>query len=192
MRYQLSRFGIDIYACEPDQEARDAARARGYVNVFPSEEDAFRRTWDMIGLFDVVEHIADDRAFFARAYDALSAHGRLAVTVPAFPFLWSSHDVSHHHFRRYTKAVMRQRLEAAGFQIEYESYWNMLLFFPAALMRLLGRSGESTLSLPRWLDGFFFAIVAMETKWMRLGSLPFGTGLVVIARKRSYSANDVV
>jgi hypothetical protein len=98
--------------------------------------------------------------------------------------MWSEHDVLHHHFRRYTKSSLRKALEAAGFEVVYMSYWNMLLFIPAAIVRLLGRSGAGTLSLPRFLDSTFFSIVYVESLYMPLLRLPFGTGIVALARKK--------
>lgn len=180
----LSTFSNSIDAYEPDGEARVALAARGYRHVFVSDTEALAHHYDLIGLFDVVEHIEHDGAFLKAAHDALKEGGVLAITVPAFPFLWSAHDVSHRHFRRYTKASMRALLESFGYKVEYISYWNMLLFLPAAVMRLFGRTGESALGLPRWIDTLFFAVVKLESLVMRHMPLPFGTGLVVVARKR--------
>ena len=183
MRDELARVGQNVYAFEPDAEAQSAARKRGYKEVFSDENIAMGRKYDAIGLFDVVEHIERDKEFLIRANAALRDEGILAITVPAFQFLWSVHDVNHHHFRRYTKQTLRKVLEDAGFVVEYCSYWNMTLFVPAAIMRLLGSSGESSLSMPRWLDSIFFALVRIETLIMRAFSLPFGTGLVCVAKK---------
>ena len=79
---------------------------------------------------------------------------------------------------------MRGVLDRAGFDAECMSYWNMTLFIPAAMMRFLGRSGDSALSMPRLLDAIFFAIVKVESLLIRLFPLPFGVSLVVVARKR--------
>lgn len=180
---ELSRVGKNVYAYEPDRDAQVAASKRGYAHVFSLEKDALGRAYGLIGLFDVVEHIEHDREFLGKAYGALKKGGRLAITVPAFQFLWGTHDINHHHFRRYTKNSIRGVLNEAGFAIEYASYWNMLLFIPAGLMRLLGRSGESALSMPRSLNALFFAVVKMESIVIRFLPLPFGISLVVIARK---------
>ncbi|MDO8553006.1 MAG: class I SAM-dependent methyltransferase [bacterium] len=184
MYKDLSRIGKNIYAYEPDAEAREAASKRGYLRALSTESEALGRAYDLIGLFDVVEHIEHDREFLVKAHGALKSGGHLAITVPAFQFLWGIHDVNHHHFRRYTKASMRAVLNDAGFEVEYASYWNMLLFIPAALMRLLGRSGDSSLRMPRLLNAIFFAVVKIESMLIRFISLPFGTGLLIIARKR--------
>ncbi len=182
----LKEFGDHIDAFEPDAEADTAARKRGYRNVFSAESDALvPLSYDLIGAFDVVEHIEQDLAFLKRAHVALKPGGYIAITVPAFPFLWSTHDVNHHHFRRYTKASMTTVLNGAGFEVIYKSYWNMFLSVPAGLMRLLGRTGEGALAMPYWLDTIFYMVLTIEDVLMRLLPLPFGTGLVVIARKKA-------
>ncbi len=184
MRAMLADFGEHIDAFEPDLEAKAAASKRGYRTVFSSDTEAFSHSYGLIGLFDVVEHVEDDATLLKSAYGALATGGIVSITVPAFPFLWSAHDVTHHHYRRYTKASMRAALEQAGFAVEYASYWNMTLFVPAAALRLMGRSGENGLSLPKYLDALFLGIIRIESFLMRFMPLPFGTGLVMIARRR--------
>ena len=184
MHDELSRIASQVYAFEPHEEAKRAAEKRGYARVFSSESEALGRKYNLIGLFDVVEHIEHDREFLMRAHSSLQSGGRLAITVPAFQFLWGVHDINHHHFRRYTKTSMHNILRQAGFNVEYSSYWNMTLFIPAAFMRLIGKSGEGALSMPRWLDAIFFAIIKIESLLMRWFPLPFGTSLVIIARKK--------
>ncbi len=181
---ELSEIAEHVYAFEPDKEAGETAKRRGYAAVVASESEAYARNYDAFGLFDVVEHLEHDREFLIRAHSALRDNGRLLITVPTFPFLWSVHDVEHHHFRRYTRTSMRAVLESAGFAIEYMSYWNIILFIPAVMMRLVGRSGEGALAMPRFLDAAFYALVSLESLLMRFAPLPFGTSLVVIARKK--------
>ena len=181
----LSEIAEHVYAFEPDSEASAAARRRGYAAVAASESEAFARRYDAFGLFDVLEHIRDDGEFLIRAQGALRENGRIMINVPAFPFLWSQHDVDHHHFRRYTRRSMRSVLESAGFTVEYMSYWNMILFIPAVTMRLLGGAGDGALAMPRLLDSALYGIVRIESCLIRFFALPFGTSLVVIARKES-------
>lgn len=184
MHDTLAALSEQVYAFEPDAAAAQSCRGRGYAEVFENTDTALGRTYDMIALFDVLEHIERDVAFLIRARDALAPGRYLAITVPAFPFLWSAHDVNHHHFRRYTKTTLRAALESSGFSVEYMSYWNTALFIPAALMRLLGRTGEGSLAMPRALNAIFYAIVRTEAALMRASPLPLGTGLVAIARKK--------
>src|ERR1700722_2615014 len=93
MRDELAPYGKNICAFEPDPQARAMAEKRNYDTVYALEVDAFAQKWDLVGLFDVVEHIEDDKSFLLRLREILNDRGWLAITVPAFPFLWSTHDV---------------------------------------------------------------------------------------------------
>jgi SAM-dependent methyltransferase len=185
----LGRFGNEIFAFEPDDGARAMAAKRNYRAVYAREDEAFANRFDIVGLFDVVEHIEDDRAFLVRLRSILNDRGILIITVPAFQFLWSAHDVNLHHFRRYTRRQMRELLDETGYSVEFISYWNMSLFFPAAMMRILGRSGESGLSLPGIFDALLLGVIKIEAMIMRVVPLPFGTSLVAVARKRTELPN---
>ena len=183
MHDELAKQG-SVSAFEPDAGAQAIVKRRGYQTVYDSADAAFGKRYDLIGLFDVVEHIEDDRAFLTRAKDALEKRGMLIITVPAMPFLWSTHDVLNHHFRRYTRATLQSVLEDTGYTIEYLSFWNTLLFVPAATMRLLGKTGESSVGLPRALDNILYSLIRVETRVMRLFPLPLGISLIALARKR--------
>lgn len=183
MSKSLKTFCSQMYAFEPDDGARKVASTRGYTRVFSSAEEALARHYSLIGLFDVVEHMQDDRAGIENIKRALLPGGYVVITAPAFQCLWSGHDINHHHFRRYTKATMRKLLEEKGFEVTYMSYWNTFLFVPAALMRLVGRSGESALALPTFLNALFFTMVRIEAFLLRFVPLPFGTSIVAIAQK---------
>lgn len=184
----LSSKGAQVYAYEPDRQARAKCLSRGYAGVFATTEEAFSKRYDAICLFDVLEHIDDDERFLREAHTALSEKGALILTVPAFQFLWSSHDVEHQHHRRYSASLLSTRTSANGYKTYYISYWNMLLFLPAAFMRLVGKTGESSLALPKSINSLFLCITWVESLWMYVSSLPFGTGLVAVVQKNENSA----
>jgi SAM-dependent methyltransferase len=183
----LATFG-GVSALEIDEQASKQASQKGYERVYSNSHDALARTYDLIALFDVLEHIEDDAAFLHQANSALTPEGRVVLTVPAMPFLWSAHDVSHHHFRRYTKQTLCSVLESAGFAVEYVSYWNFCLFIPAAVARLLGRAGEDSLRLPSSLNLLFLWVVKLEVFCMRFVPLPWGVSLVVVGKCTEPSA----
>lgn len=180
----LLTTGAQVYAYEPDEQARAKCLLRGYAGVFATIEEAFSQTYDAICLFDVLEHIEDDQAFLRQARQALSEKGALVLSVPAFQFLWSSHDVEHQHHRRYSASLLTNRIEITGYRMCYVSYWNALLFLPAFFMRLIGKTGESSLSLPNSANSLFLGITWTESLWMRAWPLPFGTGLVAVVQKK--------
>ncbi len=136
----LSQFGA-LDAFEFDAEAGQRAAERSGLEIpFGALPDAvpFDGTrYDLIGLFDVLEHIEDDEAALRALKDRLNGSGRIVVTVPAFQWLWSQHDVRHHHFRRYSKARMARVAERAGLQVERAFYFNTLLFPVAVATRAM-------------------------------------------------------
>jgi SAM-dependent methyltransferase len=91
-------------------------------------------SFDAAGVFDVIEHIEDDLAFLREVGGILRPGGRLYVTVPAFPFLWSQEDTDTGHYRRYTSRTIEAVLQQAGFAVEYPSYFFGCLL-PAILLQ---------------------------------------------------------
>lgn len=141
----------------------------------------------MIGL-DVFEHIERDDAAFAEAFRVLRPGGSLVLSVPAFRFLWGPHDVALHHFRRYTRREVIERLRAAGFLIERCSYSVFLLFPLIVLWRLVekrkkGPAKASLIGLPDWANRFLIALQAVEAWVTRWIDLPWGSSVVAVARK---------
>lgn len=86
------------------------------------------KQFDLIVMFDVLEHIEDDLKTLQVLKKQIKSGGNLLITVPAFQFLWSSHDVFVHHKRRYTRANLKQLFEKAGYHVTYASYFNFFLF----------------------------------------------------------------
>jgi|SRR3989344_5376244 len=184
MYAELARLSLQIDAFEPDADARAVAAQNGYTSTYTTAEEALSKQYGLVGLFDVIEHIKDDKTFLRSLHKALMPGGLLAVTVPAYQFLWSEHDVMHQHFRRYSKRLLRNLLSDAGYEIIAISYWNTLLFIPAAVVRLLGYSGSSALTVSGFVNALFLFVVTIESKILRFCQLPFGVSLVVVARKR--------
>ena len=75
-------------------------------------------------------------------------------------------------------------LRRSGFEVQYSSYCNMFLFLPAAVMRLFGFTGQSSLDTSSPFDRLFYGLVYIESILVRYMSLPFGTGIAIIARKK--------
>ncbi len=180
-----STFSKNVDAYEPSVTAREEVQKRRYAHVFATEAEALHTTYDIISLCDVLEHIENDVDTLRRIGASLANDGNVIVTVPAFQWLWSEHDTQHHHFRRYTTSDLRRVFDAAGLEVTYVSYWNMSIFFPAALMRLLGESGASTLCLPTILDSCLRAVLSIEVALMRFFPLPFGLGVVIVGKRIS-------
>ena len=112
------------------------------------------------------------------------------MTVPAFMFLWSKHDDSSNHKRRYNKSQIIQLLEKCGFTIIYSSYFNFFLFpliLTIRLMRKITRNKkeendfEKENSFTNYILKFIFSL---ESFFIPLIYLPFGVSIIVVAKKK--------
>ena len=111
----------------------------------------FRDEFDVIGAFDVIEHIEEDVAVIDEVGRALRPGGGFVMTVPQHPALWSPQDEHAHHVRRYTAAGLRRKVEAAGFEVVRMTSFVRLLLPSCSRrgMRLRRRAADSRRST-RW------------------------------------------
>ena len=144
--------------------------------------------FDVVGAFDMLEHIEEDEAVLKQMFRAVKPGGGVIVTVPQHKFLWSRVDELSGHVRRYTRRQLRDKVEAAGFQIERITSF---AFLPLPLMyvaRLSKRTEVRDLRAELRIGGvtnaFLEALLRMECVCIRAGvSLPVGGSLLLIARR---------
>jgi SAM-dependent methyltransferase len=187
----LARYGR-VYGFEYDAEARAAASARQIGPIaggaLPDDIPFGDQTFDVIGLFDVLEHLEHPVASLRALGTRLAPGGAIVVTVPAIPALWGPHDVAHQHYRRYTTALLRAHLAEAGLTVEYMSSFNTLLLPLAVLQRvrerLFGYHVESLMP-PRWLNALFYRVFLLERLWIPFVRVPLGLSLLAIARRKA-------
>src|SRR5579872_4424495 len=96
--------------------------------------------FDVIVCMDVLEHLSNDCAALAEFNRVLKPGGRLFATVPAYPHLWSEHDIALMHYRRYFRRELRERAVAAGLTIEKLSHTMTMLYPVVAMQRRLNAS----------------------------------------------------
>ncbi len=165
--------------------------ARGDLNNLPFR----KQTFDTVLLMDVIEHLEDDVGLLKSAGDVCAADGRLVVAVPAFQLLWSQHDVTFQHYRRYSAKQLHAVIRAAGLEPERTTYTNSLLFPAALVWRLLsyrlgvGRFSPATdfWPVPKWLNAILTQIYRVEAWLLRRFDLPVGVSVVCVARKSGAS-----
>ena len=182
----LGRFGT-VDAVEMDDAARAVASQRlgrpAKMATLPELTGVEKGSYDLVALLDVLEHVDEDRASLESIAERLKPGGRILLTVPAHPWMWSAHDVVNHHKRRYTKKGFREVIEAAGLKVELLSYFNSLLFPLAAGARLAGRltgKEDSDDKLPpRPVNSLFEALFNLERH--ALGRVPFPPGVSLVA-----------
>ena len=152
----------------------------------------YRDEFDVIGAFDVLEHIAEDDRVLASMREALRNGGGVALTVPQHPALWSRQDDWAHHVRRYRMGELQEKLRRAGFTVVFETGFVTLLLPFMLLSRLAQRKTTTTidplteLRLPPLLDRALEAVMTIERALIRLGvRFPIGGSVLVVAIKRA-------
>jgi SAM-dependent methyltransferase len=182
----LRAFGA-ADAVEIDAAARAIASRRLGHEVMDAPLPALtgvpEGAYDLVALLDVLEHVDEDRAALASIAKRLRPGGRILVTVPAHPWMWSAHDVVNHHKRRYTKRTLRAVVAAAGLELEMLSWFNSLLFPLAATARLAGRltgrEDSDDRMPPAPVNALFGTVFGLER--YALGRLPFPPGVSLVA-----------
>lgn len=136
----LAQAGFEVVAVEPGPTGAANARRRGLPHVICATTVTARfrpQTLPAVGMFDVLEHIADDAAFLQSIRDLLLPGGFLYATVPAYAALWSAEDERAGHFRRYSLSRLSRLLSACGFELVFASYIFRWLPVPVWLRRTL-------------------------------------------------------
>jgi len=186
----LQGFGT-VDAFEYDASARDHARAKSGLDIrfgaLPDDLPFDDRRYDLIGLFDVLEHIEADAASLRALGDRLSKGGKILITVPAFPSLWSRHDERHHHFRRYTRKTLAAAAAEAGLRMTWSSYFNFFLFPVAvaarAVKRLTGSDVPDDTMPAGVVNATFAGIFGLERHLVGRIGLPFGLSLAAVLER---------
>jgi trans-aconitate methyltransferase len=183
-RPDLRIGGTDLYA-----EGLRTARTR-LPNVPLVQADACRlptaRQYDAVGIFDVLEHIDDDRRVLGELFRVVRPGGGLLVTVPQHRMLWSPMDVLACHRRRYARRELIDKVAGAGFRITRVSSFVSLLLPAMFASRYRRRSAEvpDELTLPHLLDRACERVMDIERALIRVGvSWPAGGSLLLVASR---------
>jgi SAM-dependent methyltransferase len=189
MLHDLERYG-ETTGVEPHPLGVAAAHRGGHPRVVRArvEELPFAAaSFELVTCLDVIEHTPDDGLALAELHRVTSPGGHLVVTVPAYPALWSQHDVVNGHHRRYVRKTLLDAATAAGWRPLRHTHFNMLFLLPAALVRVAFKSqGErqrrSELALtPRSLDPVLELPLRLEAALLRRGiRLPAGLSLLAV------------
>jgi SAM-dependent methyltransferase len=133
----LENAGLDVAGIDMHRSAllRARARVRGPLFASTATRLPFFPDFDIVTLFDVIEHVDDDVGVLSQARDALVPHGHVVVTVPAGPNLWTTYDEVIGHKRRYTRDTLVAALQNAQFDVRYVCYFNAALFLAGVARR---------------------------------------------------------
>ena len=149
------------------------------------------KSFDLITALDVIEHIQDEKNVLIEINRILKSDGFVVITVPAFQFLWSEHDVAVSHVRRYNISSLKRALHDAGFSVVRISYFVSFVFPLVAIYRLLTKSGTKKSTpkpnlhkLPKFLNSILEKTLFIENNLLKKFNLPFGVSIICIARKK--------
>jgi SAM-dependent methyltransferase len=150
----------------------------------------FRNEFDLVGSFDVLEHIEDDQAALVQIYLACQPGSGLIVTVPQHRWLWSSTDEYAHHKRRYTRSELVGKVENAGFRIVYVGSFVSLLLPVMLISRWQQKSAQAQdqmdagFKIGKLANMLLGMVMKIERGLMACGiSFPVGGSLLLLARK---------
>jgi SAM-dependent methyltransferase len=151
----------------------------------------FKSHFDAVGVFDVLEHIAEDEKVLAQIYRAIKPGGAIVLTVPQHPWLWSRQDEMACHVRRYTAGELRRKVEQAGFTIIQETSFVSLLLPIMWLSRRFGRRAQdqdfdtlAELKIGEFANRLLRTVMDVERFALDCGMrFPAGGSRLLIARK---------
>jgi len=149
--------------------------------------------FDVIGAFDVLEHIEDDSRVLAEVHRALTPGGLLMLTVPQHPWLWSAVDDYACHVRRYTAQLLHTRIRAAGFEILRSTsfVFSLLpLMFASRMLKKTSMKEDARvdavaeLRISPTLNGLFEKMIGMDIALIQRNiDLPVGGSRFVVAKR---------
>lgn len=161
---------------------------QGHLNHLPFTTNTF----DIITMLDVLEHIENDLEILQKLKPLLKPNGKLIITVPAYQYLWTEHDVALSHFRRYTVKTLENVLKKADFQISRTSYFFTILFPLIFLTKILLKikkpkndSQSHSQQFPEIIDNFLQKIILFESKILKKINFSFGASIICVAHKQA-------
>ncbi|MGO4741339.1 methyltransferase [Bosea sp. 2KB_26] len=150
-----------------------------------------REAFDLVGAYDVIEHIEEDERVLAELHAALVPGGGAVIAVPQHPFLWSQADELGHHVRRYKRGELDAKMRTVGFEILFSgSYTALLLPLMAASRVHRSRPEQLEAMLKRefalapWVNAVLRAVLEGEVTLTLAGMRwPAGGSRIVVGRK---------
>jgi SAM-dependent methyltransferase len=191
----LRRYGT-VHGIDIARDYMALCRDRGFPRMAAASGDALPygdATFDVVALFDVIEHIPDEVRVLLEVRRVLKPGGIVFISVPAYQFLFSQNDRVVHHQRRYTARALERRIGQAGLRASKVTYFNTFLFPLIIVAVLVLKAKERLFGLPRGetnldhefqgpVNDLLSLVMSSERHLLRHIDFPFGHSLIAMAR----------
>lgn len=190
---RLSKFGA-VSGIDASPIAVEMCQSRGLsdVKIADLNQWSAENEFTIIVSLDVLYHksVTDIDKIMHSFNKALCPGGILIMNLPAFKILRRAHDEIVGGDKRFRKREIKNILTGNGFQVHTISYRYVSLFIFILLRKLFGevrKKPESDLArLSAPVNGSFYLLHRIENEIIKTGfSIPLGSSLFVVARKRS-------
>lgn len=195
----LAAPGGRVFPADIDEESLTHIAARGFPGGVVADGDALPYadgSFDLVCLFDAIEHTADDLAVIHEVARLLAPGGHVFVSVPAYQFLYANNDRVVHHHRRYRRQRLDDLFARSGLEVVRNTHSNVFLFpliLPVvlaikALEAVFNKEANSehtnlTWPLPKFAHTLLHAIFAAELPLSKRLGWPFGHSICALAKK---------
>jgi ubiquinone/menaquinone biosynthesis C-methylase UbiE len=160
------------------------------IYQLPYPDDSF----DMISMFDAIEHIGDDNKAMNEVARILKPGGSIIISVPAYQFLFSNSDRTAQHYRRYNRRSVQDLFENSGLTVKRNTHTNVILFpvilpiillnkFKEAYLKWIAPSTNNhNLKIPNLLNTVFYKLFSLELGISKSIDIPVGHSIAAIAK----------
>jgi SAM-dependent methyltransferase len=191
----LEKYG-NVFGLDNSEEAVKYCQKNNYFNTILGDIRSVNlddNRYDLITNLDVLEHLDDDNLAVQKMYKLLKKDGLVIITVPAYNFLWSKHDIINQHKRRYIKFQLKTILEDNNFKIIKISYMVTFLAPLIILFHLFVRIYNKFLpkkiehnyiKFPQFINTLFVWSLYLEAILIKYINFPFGISIVCVAQKQ--------
>jgi SAM-dependent methyltransferase len=178
-----------VLGIEPDQHAVAASQVAGQILVGKVETMEFAQSsFDVVLMLDVLEHLDEPREVLRKIRTWAAPSALLIATVPAYGWMWTTHDDRNHHRKRYTRRELQAEVSGSGWELGYCRYLFSPLVVPKLFQVLMERFGtQKEASRPNmpapWLNAIAYWVLRLDARaaFSRAGRWWTGTSIVAVA-----------